>query len=181
MSELAVIVVNYNTRDLLRNCLTSVQAAARYAGLATDVWVMDNASEDDSAAMVASEFPQAHLLSLPRNIGFTAANNLALAALGFDAPVPPDLVVQRGDDTPAYVLLLNPDAELTLGALRQFVQTMERLPRAGVCGAYLQYGDGSFQHGAFAFPTPAQVWLDFLPPTAIPGAWRLFDSRLNGR
>ena len=189
MTRIAVIIVNYNTRDLLRACLASVQAAARYAGAPAGVWVMDNASQDGSAAMVAAEFPHVHLWALPRNIGFTAANNLALAGLGFHASAPPDLAAQgvaqhpapSAPDLPDYVLLLNPDAELTLGSLRQFVQTMERLPDAGVCGGYLHYGDGSFQHGAFAFPSLAQVLLDTFPPAGLPGAGRLLDSRWNGR
>lgn len=181
MTTVAIIVVNYNTRDLLRACLGSVLAAAKYAGVTAAIWVVDNASQDGSAAMVQSEFPQANLLALPRNIGFTAGNNLALAALGFDASTPPDLSVEKTATPPEYVLLLNPDAELTLGALRQFVQMMERWPQAGVCGAYLQYGDGRFQHGAFAFPSLAQVLLDFFPLTGVPGAHRLHQSRWNGR
>jgi GT2 family glycosyltransferase len=181
MTTLAAVIVNYNTCGLLRACLHSVQAAARYAGTPTHIWVVDNASSDGSAAMVRSEFPDLHLYALPRNVGFTAANNLALAALGFDAPIPPDLRVQKGSALPDYVLLLNPDAELALGSLRQFTQAMERLPQAGVCGAHLQYGDGAFQHGAFAFPSLAQVLLDFFPLTGAPGSHRLHGSRWNGR
>jgi GT2 family glycosyltransferase len=131
--------------------------------------------------MVAAAFPQAHLLALPRNIGFTAANNLALAGLGFAATYPPDLRVDKAAAPPDYVLLLNPDAELTLGSLRQFVQAMERLPAAGVIGPYLQYGDGSFQHGAFAWPSLAQVALDLFPLSGVRGVHRLHQSRLNGR
>lgn len=189
MTTVAVVIVNYNTCDLVHACLQSVLAAARYAGLSPDILVVDNASDDGSAAAVAAEFPPAehphvHLLALPRNIGFTAANNLALASLGFDAPVPPDLPVNRAAAplaSPDFVLLLNPDAELTLGSLRHFVQEMARLPRAGVLGPHLQYGDGSFQHGAFAFPSLAQVALDFFPLLGVPGAHRLHNSRLNGR
>jgi GT2 family glycosyltransferase len=180
--RIAVIVVSFNTRDLLRNCLRSVAAAARYAGLSPDVWVVDNASRDGSAAMVAEEFAHAHLLALPRNIGFTGGNNVALAALGFAASVPPDLQdrVQQGEE-PEYVLLLNPDAELTVGALKQMVRAMQRLPRAGVIGAHLQYGDGRFQHGAFRFPNLAQVALDLYPLVGMPGAHRLHGSAANGR
>lgn len=181
MTTVAVVIVNYNTCDLLRACLQSVLAAARYAGLAPDIHVVDNASSDGSAAAVAAEFPNVHLLALLRNIGFTAANNLALASLGFDVPFPPDLPVNRATASPDYVLLLNPDAELTLGSLRHFVQEMGRLPRAAVLGPHLQYGDGSFQHGAFAFPSLAQVALDFFPLIGVPGAHRLHNSRLNGR
>ena len=183
---IAVVIVNYNTAVLLRSCLQSVAAAARYAGNPVAVWVVDNASSDGSAAMLSAEFSHVQLLALPRNIGFTGGNNMALAALGFAAPVPPDLTAclrqQRPPASlPDYVLLLNPDAELTLGALRQFERMMARHPRAGVCGAYLQYGDGRFQHGAFRFPNLAQVALDVFPPAGLPGANRLYDSGINGR
>ncbi len=182
----AVIVVNYNTSALLRGCLQSIAAAARYAGTDAAVWVVDNASSDDSVAMLAAEFPYVNVIALPRNIGFTGGNNMALAALGFSAPVPPDLLAhlrtnQRPTSQPDYVLLLNPDAELTVGALRQFERMMAHFPRAGICGAYLQYGDGRFQHGAFRFPNLAQVALDVFPPAGLPGANRLYDSGVNGR
>lgn len=185
-AAIAVVIVNYNTSVLLRSCLQSVAASARYAGTPVVVWVVDNASSDGSAAMLSAEFPHVQLLALPRNIGFTGGNNMALAALGFAAPVPPDLTAysrpQRTPESlPDYVLLLNPDAELTVGALRQFERMMARHPRAGVCGAYLQYGDGRFQHGAFRFPNLAQVALDVFPPAGLPGANRLYDSGLNGR
>jgi GT2 family glycosyltransferase len=58
---------------------------------------------------------------------------------------------------------------------------MERHPQAGICGAYLQYGDGRFQHGAFRYPNLAQVALDVFPPAGLPGANRLYDSGVNGR
>lgn len=185
-AHIAVIVVNYNTSELLRGCLQSVAAAARYAGTGVNVWVVDNGSSDGSAAMLAAEFPHVNVIALPRNIGFTGGNNMALAALGFTAPVPPDLIshlhtAQPPPSRPDYVLLLNPDAELTVGALRQFERMMARYPRAGVCGAYLQYGDGRFQHGAFRFPTLAQVALDVFPPAGLPGANRLYDGAVNGR
>jgi len=70
---------------------------------------------------------------------------------------------------------------LTVGALRQFERMMAHFPRAGICGAYLQYGDGRFQHGAFRFPNLAQVALDVFPPAGLPGANRLYDSGVNGR
>jgi N-acetylglucosaminyl-diphospho-decaprenol L-rhamnosyltransferase len=184
--SVAAIVVNYNTGSLLRNSLHSIEAAARYAGTDLAVWVVDNASSDGSAAMVAAEFPQAHLIALPRNIGFTGGNNVVLATLGFAAPVPPDLSAHiRPPPVPGglpdYVLLLNPDAELTMGALRQFERMMNAHPAVGICGAYLQYGDGRFQHGAFHFPNLAQVALDLFPPSGVPGANRLYDSGINGR
>jgi GT2 family glycosyltransferase len=79
------------------------------------------------------------------------------------------------------VLLLNPDTEIAADALVQLHDAMERNPRAGMCGAFLRYGDRSFQHGAFRFPSLAQVALDFFPLTGVPGAHRVRDSRVNGR
>ena len=80
-----------------------------------------------------------------------------------------------------YVLLLNPDAEVIDDALYTMAAFLHTQPHAAVCGARLQYADGRFQHGAFRFPTLAQVALDFFPPIGLPGAHRLLDSRLNGR
>ncbi len=182
LPTVAAVVVSYNTAALLRNCLHSIQTAAGYAGVAVDIWVVDNAGSDGSAQMVAAEFPQVNLLVLPRNIGFTGGNNLALAALGFPVPTPPDLAIPPAlKAPPTYVLLLNPDAELTVGALRSFLRLMDGHPQIGVCGAHLQYGDGRFQHGAFRFPNLAQVALDCFPLSGLPGVQRLYNSRLNGR
>ncbi|MFN3331812.1 MAG: glycosyltransferase, partial [Caldilinea sp.] len=85
------------------------------------------------------------------------------------------------DSRPNYVLLLNPDAEVTGDALLRMVALLEQNPQAAVCGAGLRYGDGSFQHSAFRFPGVMQVLLDLFPPTGVRGAHRLLDSRLNGR
>jgi GT2 family glycosyltransferase len=74
------------------------------------------------------------------------------------------------------VLLLNPDTEVCADALSTMVRFMDGTPSAGVCGARLVYGDGSFQHSAFRFPGLAQIALDFFPLH-----WRLTESRLNGR
>ncbi|MFN3331813.1 MAG: glycosyltransferase, partial [Caldilinea sp.] len=84
-SQLAVIVVSYNVRDLLRACLHSVTAAAEQAADQLDVRtvVVDNASSDGSAAMVAAEFPDVHLIASQENLGFTGGNNAALRWLGF--------------------------------------------------------------------------------------------------
>jgi len=76
--DLAIIIVSWNVRDLLRRCLQSVQAGLERSGLRGQVWVVDNASSDGSAAMVQHEFPWVHLIANDENRGFTAANNQAL-------------------------------------------------------------------------------------------------------
>ena len=172
--NLAVIVVSYNTCDLLRASLNSVIGAAETgaAGLDVDIVVVDNASHDGSAEMVAADFPQVTLLTSGENLGFTAANNLALSHLGFGS---------NADQSPDFVLLLNPDAEVLPDTLDQMLAVFSTNPGAGVCGANLSYGDGAFQHGAFHFPSLFQVALDFFPLAGMRGAHRLHNSGLNGR
>ena len=180
--RLAVIIVSYNVRDLLRRCLQSVYASARQSEdwLAVDVTVVDNASHDGSAQMVADEFPHVHLIAMPDNLGFTRANNFALRGLGFGADSG-----ERAASAPELVLLLNPDTEVVDDALGKLASYMRDNPSAGACGPRLHYADGSLQHGGFAFPGLAQIALDFCPPTELPGLSRVFHrllhSRLNGR
>jgi hypothetical protein len=184
--QIAVIIVNYRTRALLHAALQSVYTAQLPRDSALRVIVVDNASGDGSAEMVAQHFPQATLIVSPSNLGFTGGNNLALHLLGLRV-TPPAAAHQFlaampvAHVTPRYTLLLNPDTELAPDALLQMVDHMERSPRTAICGAHLHYGDGTFQHGAFAFPTLAQVALDFFPLVGVPGAQRIRASRLNGR
>ena len=180
--RLAVIIVSYNVRELLRGCLQSVYGSARLSEdwLAVDVTVVDNASHDGSAQMVADEFPGVQLIAMTDNLGFTRANNFALRGLGFGA--------DRGDcggSAPDLILLLNPDTEIVGDAMGELASFMRDNPAAGACGPRLHYGDGRLQHGGFAFPGLAQIVLDLFPLGALPGASRLFGrllhSRLNGR
>lgn len=185
--RLAVIILSYNTQALLRQAINSVLASAALTAnrLAVDVVVVDNASHDGSPAMVAAEFPQVYLVAPEKNLGYTGGNNLGMARLGFDTAARPNL----RDLTPArflmnlpdFVLLLNADTEVVGDALWQMANFLTKYPSAGACGAHLHYGNGDFQHGAFALPTFFQVALDFFPLTGMPGAHRLHNSLLNGR
>ncbi|MFZ5917102.1 MAG: glycosyltransferase family 2 protein [Chloroflexota bacterium] len=167
-SDLAVVIVSWNVRDLLAACLASVFRSLAGSGLDAEVWVVDNASHDGSAEMVRRQFPQVRFIASEHNLGFAGGNNRVLRAMGFlDAETPA---------LPRYVLLLNPDTEVRGDALAAMVAFMDRTPAAGVSGARLVYGDGSFQHSAFAFPGLRQIALDFFPLH-----WRLIESRLNGR
>jgi N-acetylglucosaminyl-diphospho-decaprenol L-rhamnosyltransferase len=167
-SDLAIIIVSWNVRGLLEACLTSVYESLRDSNLPGEVWVVDNASTDGSAELVRKRFPQARLIANDENLGFAAANNQALQAMGFTSA--------ESHDLPRYVLLLNPDTEVLGDALAAMVRFLDENPRAGVAGAKLLYPDGSLQHSAFAFPTLAQALLDFFPLHH-----RLLNSRLNGR
>lgn len=167
---LAVIIVNWNVADLLAACLRSVLADLAASRLAGQVWVVDNASTDGSVDLLRRDFPGVRLIASEKNLGFAGGNNAALRAMGFpgrDEPAP---------DLPAAVLLLNPDTEVHPGALAALAGFLQSHPRAGIAGARLVYGDGSFQHSVFAFPGLWQLAIELLP---LPG--RLAESRLNGR
>lgn len=163
MTDLAIVIVNWNVRDLLRACLRSVYASLADGGLHAAVWVVDNASHDGSPDMVRTVFPQVRLLVSHENLGFAGGNNLALRQI--HAAVPP-----------RYVLLLNPDTELRPTALATLTGFLDGRPDVGVAGARLFFGDGGFQHSAFGFPGLWQILFDLYP---LPG--RLYESRLNGR
>lgn len=171
MLDLGIVVVSYNTRDLLRDCLHSVYASE--TNLAFELCVVDNASGDGSATMVAEEFPQAALIANDRNVGYPAANNQGLRAFGFR---------ERGDtvsgsEPPRFALLLNSDTELPPDALTEMVGFMDHHPQAGVAGPKLVRPDGSLDLACRrSFPTPE---VSFYRMT---GLSRLFpDSRRFGR
>lgn len=163
--RLAIVTVTWNVRDLVLDCLHSVYDDLAGSHLDGQVYVVDNASSDDTAAAVRNTFPQAHLIEPGENLGFATGNNLALRSIGF-----PD-----SEDLPSFVLLLNPDTLVKPGALSALINGMEATG-AGLAGARLVYGDGSFQHSAFAFPGLSQLLVDLFP---VPG--RLHESRINGR
>jgi N-acetylglucosaminyl-diphospho-decaprenol L-rhamnosyltransferase len=168
MVDLAVVIVTWNSRDYIGNALESLLADLDGNGLSTDVYVVDSASSDGTGAFITQHFPQVKLIASPENLGFAKANNLALQTMGFGQPVSTDL--------PRAVFLLNPDTITQLGATRTLFDALMAHPRRGLVGAQLAYEDGSFQHGAFAFPGLRQLWVEFFP---TPG--RLIESRFNGR
>jgi N-acetylglucosaminyl-diphospho-decaprenol L-rhamnosyltransferase len=151
MLDLAIVIVNYNVCDLLRDCLTSVYAST---GLTFEVCVVDNASPDDSAAMVAREFPQAHLIRNTENMGYAAANNLGLRYFGFtdrgseiwdqgsDAGDQPKIQNPKSE-IPRYALLLNPDTLVPPDAFARMIKLMDDHPGLGVSGPKLVRLDGS--------------------------------------
>lgn len=146
MLDLGIIIVNYNVRDLLRDCLLSVfdsRGLFRF-----EVCVVDNGSRDGSAEMVAAEFPQVRLIRA-ENRGYAAGNNLGLKEFGFSP--------EGGatDDAPRYLLLLNPDTVLPPSALGEMLAFMEERPQAAAAGPRLVREDGSLDRACRrSFPTP---------------------------
>lgn len=146
MLDLAIVIVNYNTRDLLQACLTSVFESQ--GDLRFKVVVVDNASTDGSGVMVQTNFPQVDLITSRINGGFAYANNLGLRQMGFamsDIPL----------ETPRYALLLNPDTVLPPAALADMVKFMDTHPDVGAAGPKLVLPDGALDLACRrSFPTP---------------------------
>ena len=135
--DLSIIIVNWNVVGLLQRCLESVyRSLAQSPHLSSEVIVVDNASADDSVAMVQRGFPQVTLMANNQNLGFTVANNQGMR-------------LSQG----RYILLLNPDTEVMGQALAHLVAYMEANPRIGAVGPQLRNSDGSVQSSRRRFPT----------------------------
>lgn len=162
--NLAIIIVSWNTRDLLRACLRSLLADA---GIGAHIIVVDSASTDGSPEMVRTEFPIVELIACPDNIGYVKGNNLAMRQLlkTEDGRRRTDKTVFRVSSSvaPPYLWLLNPDTIVQPGATKTLFDFMEAHPKCGLCGPQLQNPDGSLQHGAFALPGLLQLWIDVVP------------------
>lgn len=146
MLDLGIVIASYNTCDLLRACLRSVYASR--GDLSFEICVVDNASSDGSAGMVAAEFPQAQLIANDENVGYPAANNQGLRALGFSAEA-------ESSEAPSFALLLNSDTELPPSALQKMLGFMAEHADAGAAGPKLVLPDGSLDLACRrSFPTP---------------------------
>ncbi|HEX6288021.1 MAG TPA: glycosyltransferase family 2 protein, partial [Herpetosiphonaceae bacterium] len=145
MAHLDIVILNYNRGDLLRNCLRSVLDSRTSHTL--KVWVVDNASTDESVAIVRAEFPQARLIVNPRNTGFSAGNNLALREI-----IAAEAAEASGN---RYVMLLNNDTEVEADALDLLIEYLESHPAVGAVGPKLLLFDGSLDLACRrSFPTP---------------------------
>jgi len=133
---LDVVIVSFRSRELLRDCLASLRLFPPSQD--ARIWVVDNASHDGTVEMVRSDFPEVEILESRTNLGFSAANNVA---------------IRRG--TAPYVLALNPDTRVTEGSLDHMLELMESSPAIGISGCRLEREDGTFDHAARrSFPTP---------------------------
>lgn len=135
-ASLDIVIVSYRGGELLRRCLASLREHA--ASPFTTVTVVDNASGDGTAEMVAAEFPEMRLLRQSSNLGFARAQNIGIGAGGG-----------------AAVLVLNPDTAIEAGTLAPLLERLADDPRIGCVGPALIREDGSFDHAARrSFPTP---------------------------
>ena len=134
--KLSVVIVNYNVKHFLEQCLCSLEQAA--AGVDHEVIVVDNASTDGSTEYITSRFPDIKWMACRENNGFSKGNNIAIAQA-------------KGE----FILLLNPDTIVTKEAIEGCVEFMERHADAGACGVYMQRTDGTFApESRRALPTP---------------------------
>lgn len=146
MLRIAIVIVNYNTRELLRACLASIPLG--FAAGTCDIWVIDNGSSDDSMTMVRDDFPSVHRIQSIHNGGFAYANNLALQR------------ILASNDTPEYVMILNPDTLATVGSFDTLVDYLRANPTVGMVGPRLLLPDGSLDLACRrSFPTPeVSLW-----------------------
>jgi GT2 family glycosyltransferase len=163
--NLSIIIVNWNTRDLLTQCLQSLLPLSPSPPLplplSLEVFVVDNASTDGSTAMVREHFPWVKLIENSENVGFARANNQALRQA-----------------TGRYAVLLNSDTVVRPGALQTLVEFMEAHLEVGACGPRLLNGDGSLQPSCHPLLTPGRefwrlLFLEKLWPRATypQGQW----------
>ena len=141
LPTVSVLIVNWNSKDLLRECLLSIRLNC--ADLSLQIVVVDGGSFDGCAEMLASEFPEVEFIQSKDNIGFGRANNLGLTRVTSEA-----------------VLVLNPDTEIQPGALQTLLSELVRRPDAGIVSPRLLNTDRTLQTSVHALPKPVRQALD---------------------
>jgi GT2 family glycosyltransferase len=147
---LSIIIVNWNVKALLRQCLQSLLGDSEESGFPTEIIVVDSASTDGSPDMVSREFPQVHLIASQENLGYARGNNTGAAAA-------------RG----RYLFLLNPDTVVERGTLARLVTYMDSQPAVGVLGPQLLWPDGTIQSSRRRFPTVGSLFWE----STLLGQW----------
>jgi len=152
---LSIIIVNWNNKDILEDCLNSIfhtHNVSKY-----EIIVVDNSSEDGSVKLIKNEFPNVVLLANDENLGFTKANNQAIK-------------IARGN----YILLLNNDTVVTNAyCFDRMIELMEKNPQLGILGCKLLYPDGTLQSCGESFPS---VWGIFKSQILFTKTWKRFEK-----
>lgn len=150
--DLSIIIVNWNTKKLLVECLDSIYRSPQ--NIEYDIWVVDNASTDGSSELVRERYPEVNLIANEVNIGFARANNLAYQQC-----------------TGKNILLLNPDTVVEPHAIEKLIQFLNQKANAGMVGPRLLNPDGTLQVSAFPVPTLSkEFWRLFHLDNFIPYA-----------
>lgn len=150
--DLTVVIVNFNTRNLLKNCLDSIFEKTKDINF--EVIVVDNASIDGSPEMVEKGFFKVKVIKNKKNLGFAKANNQGIKMA-----------------SGRYILLLNSDTELIENSFKVMVEYMDKEPKVGISSCQLINKDGSIQASGGFFPTLPRVfaWMFFLDDLPIVG------------
>ncbi len=152
MIDLSIIIVNYNVKAFLQNCLLSIFKAVEK--ISSEIIVIDNASDDGSVEIIKKNFPQVKLIESKTNLGFSKANNIGLK-------------IARGK----YICLINPDTIVEEDTFLEMIRFMESHPDVGLAGCKILNPDGTFQLACRrSFPTP---WVAF---TKVFGLSKLFPG-----
>ncbi|MBC8161345.1 MAG: glycosyltransferase family 2 protein [Roseiflexaceae bacterium] len=149
--KLAIIIVSWNTRELLRRAIITAQESLASSDIRYELVVVDNASQDGTPAMLQVEFSTVRLIEAGSNLGFAGGNNLALRAL-LEAEPPPE-----------YLLLLNPDTETIGAAIPILVRFLDTHLDVAVVGPQLRYPDGSVQSSRRRFPDRGVFFFESTP------------------
>lgn len=160
--QTSIIIVSWNTSQLLEQCLSSIYSHPPACQF--DVWVVDNASTDGSAAVVRERFPNVSLIENASNLGFAAANNQAIRKA-----------------SGGYLILLNPDTLVERDALTNLVEFMQGSPDAGAAGPYLLNPDRTLQESCYPLPTLGrELWRLFHLDQLVPyGTYAMDQWRSN--
>lgn len=170
MIDISLIIVNWNVKELLDNCLASLYTAINQPQNnlpAIEIIVVDSASDDDSVAMIRDKYPNVKLLSQDENVGFTRGNNI-----GFR------------EAQGRYLFLLNPDTEIIDNALSTLFDYMENHADIGIIGTHTLNTDGTHQSTRRRFPTLItgifeSTWLSAYAPQSIDNHYKMLDTDDN--
>ncbi|HMQ78362.1 MAG TPA: glycosyltransferase family 2 protein [Ignavibacteria bacterium] len=160
MTDISVIIVTWNSRDEIVNCVSSVISALQ--GFDSELIIIDNNSQDDSFAMVNKiDFPKLNAVQNSENLGYTKAINQGIK-------------LSKGK----YVLLLNPDTALNDSSIKVMYDFLEANPGYGACAPLMKNPDGSVQYSVRNFPTYWRMFCEFsllayiFPKTRLFGSWK---------
>lgn len=140
MKQLSIIIVSWNVKDLLRQCLQSI--TENKGDIDLEVWVVDNNSQDQTVEMIRQEFPWVNLIANNKNLGFAKANNLAINKA-------------KGE----YLLLLNPDTKIFPDTLEKSLTFIKSHPECGALGCKMLYPNGTIQPSIRRFPNLVVIFL----------------------
>ena len=159
--DLSIVIVSYNTKELLLDCLLSINVPAK---LKVEVFVVDNHSKDSTPSMVRKKFPDFQLITNSQNLGFSKANNQAL-------------VKARGK----YILILNPDTKVMLDTLGKMIDFMDQNEKVAIATCRVELANGRLDPDCHRlFPTPWRAFCHFLGLSRIFKGSKLFDQYRMG-